>query len=316
MTAMIAETLDTPQGVTPQGIHIRRAGECLERATSLALEVRLLSTSATAEVIEGTLRTGQRLTLAPSEGALETYYILSGELSTPEGQTLGAGDHIVVQSFGEVVTFAAQREVRFLFVSSVPQFHEIRGELCELRELAVEVELKDGYTSDHCRRIQHLSYATGQALGLSAEQLYRLDYGAYFHDVGKLEVPEEILQKPGKLTPEEWCVIKEHPRAGYNILKGTYLEAAGKIVEQHHERFDGSGYPYGLRGDDILTEAYIVAVADTFDAMTTDRPYRKALSAEVAFTEIRKYAGIHYPVEVVEAFFRAVTQLAMGGEAA
>ena len=310
---MIAER---PAESKAQGVVIQRAGECLERVSSLSAEVRLLSSSATAEVVEGTLRAGQRLTLTPLEGAVEIYYILSGELNAPNGETLRVGDHFVVKFPADVITFSALSDVRFLFVSSVPQFHEISEDIHQLRELAVEVELKDGYTSDHCRRIQRLSYATGEQLGLSAERLHLLDYGAYFHDIGKIKVPEEILNKPGKLTPEEWRVIEQHPQFGREALEGTYLSVAGQIVEQHHERLDGSGYPYGLKGDEILTEAYVVAVADTFDAMTTDRPYRKALSAEVAFAEIRKFAGVHYPVRVVEAFFDAVTQLAVSGKAA
>ena len=100
---------------------------------------------------------------------------------------------------------------------------------------------------------------------------------------------------------------------GREILDTTFLKEAGVVVEQHHERMDGSGYPFGLSGKNILTEAYIVAVADTFDAMTTDRPYRKALPDEVAFEEIRKHAGVHYPKEVVDAFFTAVEVLGEGG---
>ena len=96
---------------------------------------------------------------------------------------------------------------------------------------------------------------------------------------------------------------------GCEVLNATFLKEAGIVVEQHHERMDGSGYPYGLSGKDILTESYIVAVADTYDAMTTDRPYRKALSDEVAFEEIRKYAGVHFPKEVIDAFFAAVEVL-------
>ena len=310
---MIAER---PLKSDVQGLSIHRAGECLERVSSLSAEICLLSTSASAEVVEVTLHAGERLTLTPSEGVLETYYLVSGQLQLTDGGTLCAGAYLTAESLAEVITFVALNEVRFLYISSKPQFHDISEEVRELRELAVQVELKDGYTSDHCRRIQRLSYATGEKLGLSAERLHQLDYGAYFHDVGKVRVPEEILNKPGKLTPEEWLVIEEHPSLGREALENTYLHTAGKIVEQHHERFDGSGYPYGLKGDEILTEAYIVAVADTFDAMTTDRPYRKALPAEVAFAEIRKYAGIHYPVEVVEAFFDAVTQLALSGKAA
>ncbi len=176
--------------------------------------------------------------------------------------------------------------------------------------------MKDGYTADHCRRLQRLSYATGQQLGLSQTELYRLDFGSLLHDIGKIEVPVEILQKPGKLTPGEWERVKQHPSLGREMLATTHVKEAGIVVEQHHERLDGSGYPYGLSGKDILTEAYIVAVADTFDAMTTDRPYRKALSDEVAFEEIRKYAGVHYPREVVDAFFEAVDVLGEKARAA
>ena len=176
--------------------------------------------------------------------------------------------------------------------------------------------MKDGYTADHCRRLQRLGCATGQQLGLSQAELYRLDFGSLLHDVGKVKVPVEILQKSGKLTPEEWTIIKQHPTMGCEVLNATFLKEAGIVVEQHHERMDGSGYPYGLSGKDILTESYVVAVADTYDAMTTDRPYRKALSDEVAFEEIRKYGGVHYPREVVDAFFAAVDVLGEKARAA
>jgi HD-GYP domain-containing protein (c-di-GMP phosphodiesterase class II) len=133
-----------------------------------------------------------------------------------------------------------------------------------------------------------------------------LEFGAYFHDVGKIHIPLSILNKPAKLEPSEWEVIKKHPIFGRELLDNTFIKEAGVIVEQHHERIDGSGYPYGLSGDEVLIEASIVAVADTYDAMTTDRPYRQALPQEVALEEIRKYIGIHYSKEVVRAFVSAL----------
>lgn len=169
--------------------------------------------------------------------------------------------------------------------------------------------MKDGYTADHCDRLQALSYATGLELGLSTSRLRLLDQGAYLHDVGKISVPIEILQKPSSLTSSEWDAIKRHPTAGRELLDKTFMKEAGKIVEQHHERLDGSGYPYGLAGSDVLIEATIVAVADTYDAMTTDRPYRRALSRDEALAEIQKYAGVHYPKEVVRAFMSAIKKL-------
>ena len=110
------------------------------------------------------------------------------------------------------------------------------------------------------------------------------------------------MQRSAKLTPEEWEVIKKHPTHGRELLAQTFMKEAATIVEQHHERSDGSGYPKGLSGDKILIESSIVAVADTFDAMTTDRPYRKASTQAEALAELHKYAGVHYPKEVVRAF--------------
>ena len=188
-------------------------------------------------------------------------------------------------------------------------FHHISHELNELRRLAVDIEIADGYTADHCERLQRLSYATGRELGLSQTELYGLDFGAYLHDVGKVKVPTSILQKPGKLDAEEWLVIKQHPTFGREMLSSTFMREASTIVEQHHERLDGSGYPYGLAGGEILVQAAIVAVADTYDAITTDRPYRRASPPADALAEIERLAGIQHPREVVRAFRSAVTRL-------
>lgn len=240
---------------------------------------------------------------------METYYILSGKLAhldSSQSELLGPGDCIVTRSLKEEAFFTALEEVRFIYFTSKPFFKEISTKHQDLMKLAVEVEERDGYTAEHCLRLQRLSFATGKAVGLNAHRLHLLDYGSYLHDVGKAKVPVEILQKPSSLTAEEWLIIKEHPRFGRELIEPTFIRDAGPIVEQHHERMDGSGYPFGLRGDEILTEAYIVAIADTYDAMTTDRSYRKALPAESAFAELRRFADIHYPSEIVEAFMEVV----------
>ena len=215
----------------------------------------------------------------------------------------------MTEKLSSPVILSALTNVSFLYITTQPFFHYISQFQKELMRLAVEVEQKDGYTSEHCLRLQKLSYATGQELFLEPYRLHRLNYGAYLHDLGKVRVPIEILQKPGKLTSEEWDVIKKHPTYGREMLNGTPLNEIGCVVEQHHERLDGSGYPLALSKEAILVESYIVAVADTYDAMTTDRSYRKALVPEVAFAELEKYAGIHYPLEVVKAFFSAVKQV-------
>ena len=279
----------------------------MERVASKAVDVRLLAAGQGTEVLEGVLGQGERMTLVSTGRAVETYYILEGTLCHGSSQ-LGAGDYIVTSGLREATTLSALSEVRFLYVTTQPIFHTLSQELSQLMRLAVDVEVRDGYTAEHCERLQTLAYATGQELGLSSERLHLLDYGAYLHDIGKIKVPMEILQKPSSLSADEWRVIKQHPTFGRELLETTYLSGAGTIVEQHHERLDGSGYPYGLAGDDILVESSIVAVADTYDAMTTDRPYRKALRPEQAFRELESYAGRHYPKEVVAAFISALSR--------
>ena len=300
--------------VLPSGLSIRKKGESLETVSSKAIEVQLLAAGQGVEIHQSVLYKGKRITFVPSGETLETYYILEGQLrcdSASGSVNVGAGDYLVAESLAESYTLLAQTDVRFLYFTSRPTFHEISQELGELMRLAVEVEVKDGYTAEHCRRLQVLSYAAGQELGLTQDRLYLLDYGAYLHDVGKVKVPAHILQKPSALTRAEWALMKKHPIFGRELLEKTYLKRAGTIVEQHHERFDGSGYPYALSKDNILLESYIVAVADTYDAMTTDRPYRRASSPEHAFAELRKYAGIYYPKEVVRAFISVVRKKAL-----
>jgi HD-GYP domain-containing protein (c-di-GMP phosphodiesterase class II) len=299
----------------PQGLEVSSAACAIETVSSKSGSFSLLVAAANIEVVEGTLNRHKRLILVPTEAThqiTETYYILEGIL---EGQLTSGrlavtpGQLITTTQLTETVILEAQTPVRFLYISPHPFFHEISQAIHELKTLAVEVELKDGYTADHCSRIQALSYATGEVLGLSATQLHRLSYGAYLHDVGKIKIPTEILTKPGKLTDAEYRVIQAHPSYGRMLLEPTSMHEAGVIVEQHHERLDGSGYPQALSRDTILVESYIVAVADTYDAMTTDRPYRKALSVADAFAELKRYSDIHYPKEVVSAFTAAIRQL-------
>lgn len=298
----------------PSGLSIRKKGESLETVSSKAIEVQLLAAGQGVEILEGKLSKGKRITLVPSGEALETYYILEGQLRRDSASgpvNISAGDYLVAETLAESYTLLAQTDVRFLYFTSQPTFHEISQELSDLMRLAVEVEVKDGYTADHCRRLQILSYAAGQELGLTQDRLYLLDYGAYLHDVGKVKVPATILQKPSALTEAEWTLMKKHPIFGRELLEKTYLKRAGTIVEQHHERFDGSGYPFALSRDEVLPESYIVAVADTYDAVTTDRPYRRAAPPEQAFAELRKYADIYYPKEVVSAFISVVKRKAL-----
>mgnify|MGYP000070726583 CR=1 FL=1 len=173
--------------------------------------------------------------------------------------------------------------------------------------LAAAAEARDRYTYEHVTRVAELSVLIGQAMGLPRLRLRALAQGAMLHDVGKLYISDLVLQKPGKLTSEEFEQIKQHPALGYELLmrlRGFHREAL--IVRHHHEWYDGSGYPDGLRGEEIPLEARIVAVADMYDALTTDRPYRRAYSHEEAMAIMAKETGSHLDPACVEAFRRAM----------
>lgn len=211
------------------------------------------------------------------------------------------------------IRFKGITNCEFLMVTSEPIFEEIyESKGMKIHQLAADIEEKDGYTLNHCSRIQRLSDLVGDRLGLSSDDLITLTYGAFLHDIGKVKIPSKILQKPGKLTSSEWKVVKEHPIFGAEILRETgfaYLEKAIPIVEQHHERWDGKGYPYGLKGEEISIGASIVSVVDAYDAMVSDRIYCTSLTKEEALEEIVRNRGTMYRPEIVDAFVEIHDQI-------
>ncbi|MGZ4230136.1 MAG: HD-GYP domain-containing protein [Solirubrobacteraceae bacterium] len=170
------------------------------------------------------------------------------------------------------------------------------------------VEADDGYTGEHCRGVVRLALALAKEVGLDAEQTRNLEFGALLHDVGKIAVPKEIINKPGKLDAREWEIMTTHTIAGQEMLDriGGFMRRVGLIVRSHHERWDGGGYPDGLAGERIPLEARIIACCDSWSAMRTDRSYRKALSYEVARAEIVANSGHQFDPRVAEAFLRIV----------
>src|SRR5436305_12347383 len=171
------------------------------------------------------------------------------------------------------------------------------------------LEADDPYTGgEHSKGVLALTVDVGRELGLDAREQRELEFGALLHDIGKLRVPDEILNKPAKLTPAEWTVMKRHPHDGQNMLDriGGVLADVGLVVRGHHERWDGGGYPDGLVGEAIPLAARIICACDAYSAMTTDRPYRKAMRVEDAMTELRACCGTQFDPAVVEAVERVV----------
>lgn len=186
-----------------------------------------------------------------------------------------------------------------------------------LLRLAAAAELKDDDTGAHLVRMGHFSAALARACGQPEEWCRRLLYASRMHDVGKIGVPDRVLKKRGKLSDEEWTEMRRHPEIGAAILDGSdspLLQMAADIALCHHERFDGLGYPQGLAGEAIPLAARVVAVADVFDALTSDRCYRQALPPEEAIRMIGEGAGGHFDPAVVTAFLGiSVEQLELRG---
>jgi cyclic di-GMP phosphodiesterase len=174
-----------------------------------------------------------------------------------------------------------------------------------LKALTAALETRDSETHGHSERVVSYSLRLGREYGLSSEQMKSLEFGSLLHDIGKIGVPDSILRKPAKLTEEEWVRMREHPLHGQQILRGIeFLQGASRVVAQHHEKWDGTGYPLGLRNEDIDICARIFSVADAFDAITSDRVYRRGKPYEAASQELDDWAGRQFDPKVVEAFHR------------
>jgi putative nucleotidyltransferase with HDIG domain len=175
-----------------------------------------------------------------------------------------------------------------------------------VESLNATVDAKDPYTAGHSARVQRIALAVAEELGLPGERLDAVRFGGLFHDIGKIGVPDRILSKSGTLDPDEYEAIKRHPGDGAAIVSHfSRLREAVPLIRHHHERWDGNGYPDKLAGTAIPTEACVVGLADAWDAMTTDRPYRRALTVDEAAAEVRRCRGTQFSPAVVDAFFAA-----------
>lgn len=257
--------------------------------TLIALLVGYLSALGITRPIQGLVRSTRAISRAefheraPVEGA--------AEISELAETFNGMADDI--EKYVDRLQMAAT-ENRELFMGSI-------------RMLAAAIDEKDPYTRGHSGRVAKYSLTIAQEMGLDSVAMDKLRISALLHDVGKIGVDDNVLKKPGKLTEDEFALMKQHPVKGANIMRPVaQLKEMLPGIELHHERMDGGGYPYGLKGDEIPMMARIIAVADTFDAITTNRPYQSAMDLEYAMDRIQQLAGTKFDSDVVHAIERAV----------
>jgi putative nucleotidyltransferase with HDIG domain len=209
----------------------------------------------------------------------------------------------LVPLLGLLALFAQERRRRLESMLELSSAY--RGTALVLGDV---IEADDGYTGEHCKSVVSLVLDMADQLNLSSERQRNLEFAALLHDVGKIAIPKEIINKPGKLDPHEWTIIKTHTLEGQRMLErvGGFMREVGMIVRSHHERWDGGGYPDGLARDQIPLESRIIACCDTWNAMRTDRPYRNALALDVSIAELLSNAGKQFDPHIVDTFVRMV----------
>ena len=266
----------------------------------------LLSKKDNFEIMLYEMRADRPNSITPGDAPdlMEFYYILEGSGVIEDGNDsikLGKYDYFYVNNIKETVPVRTLEDTKMLYVTSQPVYNLLYTYTGELRSLLDKSEQKDTYTHNHSNRVQDLSVKIAQRLGLSSEINYTMALASLFHDIGKFFIPDEILNKTAKLSDEEFNYIKMHSTYSSELLKGKFIEDIAQIVEQHHERIDGSGYPNGLKAGQIRIEAKIIGVTDSYDAMTSDRAYRIKMRPEEAMEELISLADKLYDRDVVYA---------------
>jgi putative nucleotidyltransferase with HDIG domain len=214
----------------------------------------------------------------------------------------------VVSESNAVEALINEREIAKQRLEEALQRTE-RALLATIRAIALTIEKRDPYLSGHQRRVTQLAFAIANEMGLSGNQTESIRRAGLLHDLGKIQVPVDILSKPIPLTNDELALIKTHPQTGYEILTAAEFPLpVPNVVLQHHERIDGSGYPAGLRNGQILLEARVLAVADVVEAISSNRPYRPALGMARALDEVHQNRGVTYDSDVVDACVKVVAE--------
>ena len=185
----------------------------------------------------------------------------------------------------------------------------LNGYRSTIKALAAAVDAKDPYTCGHSQRVMGYALNAGIQLSLAQEELAILEYGAILHDIGKIGIDDRIIRKPGPLDPAELESMRDHPVIGAKMIEGIpFLEKADTLILHHHERVDGKGYPNGLRSDELSPFAKILIAADSYDAMTTDRPYRNALTNKEAIRELKNNSGTQFDPKIAETMIEIITE--------
>jgi putative nucleotidyltransferase with HDIG domain len=312
---LIAQAAHRVTSSTETGIVLLRRDGSIEAEVEIDINGLPARCEHPLETIDQAIMTGQSIIVSVENGSLVCYPLLT------RGRTYGAlwlnipesrGQNFAnLQTLANQAAIALERSI--LLSESRQQAKQIEAAYDELEitydrtltALMSALDARDRETEGHSTRVSRLACMLGEELGLSSHQLKALERGALLHDIGKIGISDTILHKPGTLTDEEWRIMRFHTDIGARIVEGIpFLQETLPVIRYHHERWDGSGYPLGLRGDDIPIQARIFAVADVFDALTSSRTYRKKSSATEAIKYLTDQSGALFDPSIVQALTR------------
>ena len=295
----------------------------LSRDTSLGVIAMQDERAALATVTDMRRQTAW-ISMAAALLALGIGFFLAQRINSPIQDLVGGARHLAGGDFSRRIAVSRYQEIGELghtfnlmterietYIKDLQRSAKENRELFlgSIKALAAAIDGKDPYTRGHSERVSRFSIAIAQRLGLNTEEVEKIRIGALLHDVGKIGIDDSILKKPSALTNEEFEIMKSHPQKGYKIM--SQIPAMKEFLDgmyMHHEMINGEGYPQKLKGDEITLMARIVAVADTFDAMTTDRPYQKAMTLDAAVKRIESFVGTRYDEKVVAALVAACNE--------
>lgn len=257
------------------------------------------------EIFESHINAGKSIICQPYEcdGSISAAYVVSGKIyHTNDDRYIEPKSWFVCKNLKETHHLSVVEDSTILMVRTANIVDEQMIMIEGISEILHKIQEKDQYTEFHCNNTGNLAVQIATFMKLDEKKIENILYAAKCHDVGKVDLPVDVLNKPYSLTEEEYDLVKTHSEKGSKIIRDVIKnEDIAEIIHQHHEKLDGSGYPRRLVGDEIRLEARVLLVADSFDAMTTDRPYRLKLTSESAIQELIKYSGIWYDTDVVNA---------------
>lgn len=279
--------------------------EALKKTETKAGTFKLLAEEDDFEVFESNIKAGKSILFQPHEckDALNIAMIISGRLyHTNTGRYIISGERIIYKDIDETHHLSVLEDSKLLMIRRKKLLNNQINMTERVSDLLHEIQVTDQYTEEHCNRTGNIAVQIAIHLKLPEEVIENVLYVGKIHDVGKINISGDVLKKPGRLSTEEFEWIKTHSKAGHDIVVERLQNSHfARIVLEHHEKLDGSGYPNRLKENEISIEAKVILVADAFDAMTSDRPYRTAMSNNEALKELNKYSGIWYDYDVVEA---------------